>query len=199
MDSSLSQPLGYEPRSPRFGLRRIHYILLFISLISIAYVGIALTGRWEERRTLVCTQCGIYEQRHQSYIPLMPIRYRSSAKQTATPVSTVLSKHQLRVGHSHQFVTAYGNECGINPPRCTLWIGHNVDVTNSAVFLDNVIKYSDKKIASKWIDLALDPYGNQRLFYSTITSVPPAGFPDKASFQSWWTKHQPALDALARE
>jgi hypothetical protein len=129
---------------------------------------------------------------------LTPIRIPYASRFQSTPVSAVLTKHGLRLGHRHQFITAYGNEVGLFPPTCILWRGRNVDVNRSAVFLDNLIKYSDARTASKWIDFILDPDSDRTLINSTMGMVPPTGFADQNSFQAWRVENKQWLDQVER-
>ena len=144
--------------------------------------------------TEVCTQCGAQRE----ILRLYNLTLTSNVQPTT--LSETFARHHHLVGHRHAWLFAAGR--GLPPfgPMCAIGQGRHLwtNINNPLVtrFFDQLITWTDPPTVDHYRNLALDPKTAMR-FSSAIQTCDflEAGFPDRRSFESWWTSHRPELDS----
>jgi hypothetical protein len=164
-------------------------------LIVLGYVALTIVSPDTHTTISICTKCGLYEKTCAHRLPFTSIPFRRSRTQNPTPLSIVLQRHQIRVGHQHQFVGAFSNSRTSLALGCGAGPGRHIDPLNSATVIDTLATYSDNATTEKWLDIILDPNRDHTLNILIFAMSPSPK--NQSEFQVWWDQHQPELSKLS--
>src|SRR5688500_13696447 len=135
--------LDYAHHTSRLPFNWPRALKITLLLLFVAYLGLCLVAPSYSWRKSICTQCGMYETVHARQLPFTSINIPPSSPQSPTPLSQVLLKHRLRIGHQHQFQLAYCGDfdsfsrgCGSGPAR-------DIDTIHTAGFIEGLITHRD--------------------------------------------------------
>ena len=162
-------------------------LIAWSAAASIVAIFIALLwGTYHSR--LICLKCGAFLRKSDCWMPMTSIRLFSTSHEEASAVSKALTESRWVADHEHEwkFASGAGNGKG-----CTLGEASSlVTLMNSEECVRMIhacSRWGDKQVQKVITALLLDP--NQKFeVYSVACDIPPDGFADKASFDSWLAK-----------
>ena len=154
--------------------------------------------------TEVCTRSGVVRLYGVYQLPWTAVVLRRASSILPTPVSLVLARHGVHQGGPHTFeLMQQSDDQPLGGRGCTVGPATNVFVAvrsaDVAGFLDALLTWGDRPTAERWVDRTLSDGTAARVPFAVLmTPPPPAGFADRATFQSWWRSAEPRYeDAMA--
>lgn len=143
----------------------------------------------------VCSQCGIEKNTHEKQIPYTHITYAYFQHIEDTPLSKLITKHQLADQHEHQWL--FGSGRG-NSILCAIGNGRNSyrNACDPMVlsFMDHLAKLNKNK-AKKWIKIILHPKIADEM-HLILTDFPVEKEITDEEFCNWWQQTLCEEDSL---
>ena len=179
MGAPIQLDYGRPGRFARFSWGRLRRLAL--ASVVAGYLLLTFSKPTIRTSISVCKKCGAEEKITVDCFSYTSIPFSRTRVQYPTPLSSVVAKHQLHYGHSHQFVlgiTYSGHDSELGPAFCVM----SQRGAAHARFIDTLARYSDRATAEFWLDRFLTrdlPWHSMKI----ATDPPPE---NQAEFNQWW-------------
>ncbi len=167
--TTVAQRPGHARRVRLGRLSRLGLLLSVIFLLAVTV--------WPSRHgwSSVCTRCGAFRWTREYYLGQSRITVYRSHGFLSSPFNDAVVRHGALPTHAHTFA------------HSTL-LKARVSGSRAVSFIDNLIRYTNKATADKWIRRLLDVDIGTAVFELILGErFPKGGFSTRSEFTTWWT------------
>lgn len=150
--------------------------IFFVAIFALAIPFGIYTG------DCVCSTCGTYVDRTEFHIPYTPVIFFKTSRESATPVSTVLTSNGIVGPHKHHWAGIHGGGNGI---FCAIGSGQYYERSVQSPNVARLILETDRLGEFKIRDRLIKAIFDERVSDLVYVSVPSNDLPDASALHAW--------------